>query len=145
MDLTECRVRHHVISTLRDTAAAPGVAEIAAALEIPPAVVAGSLRSLASQHRVVLRPGSESIWMVHPFSGIATDYVVHAKGRRWHANCVWDGLAILGLVGDGRVETHSPHSGAPVRLDVDDGRVTGDAIVHFLVPARRFWDDIGFT
>jgi hypothetical protein len=24
-------------------------------------------------------------------------------------------------------------------------KVLGEALVHFLVPARRFWDDIGFT
>jgi hypothetical protein len=30
---------------------------------------------------------------------------------------------------------------------VRDGRVVrgADLLVHFLVPARRWWDDIGFT
>jgi hypothetical protein len=28
---------------------------------------------------------------------------------------------------------------------VSAGKVRGDALVHFLVPARRFWEDIGFT
>lgn len=145
MNSVERRVRAHVINSLRDTSAAPRVADVSVALGIPPADVTASLRSLAGQHRLVLQPGSDAIWMVHPFSGIATDFVVNAKGCRWYANCVWDGLSILGLVGDGRLETHSPQSGALIRLDVENGRVTGDAIVHFLVPAKRFWDDIGFT
>jgi hypothetical protein len=32
-----------------------------------------------------------------------------------------------------------------IRFEVEDGRVAADAIVHFLVPAKRFWDDMGFT
>jgi len=145
MNSIERRVRAHVIDRLRDTGAAPGVADVSEALEIPQADVTVSLRSLADQHRLVLRPRSDAIWMVHPFSGIETDFVVRAKGRCWYANCVWDGLSILGLVGDGRLETHSPQTGEAIRFDVEDDRVAEDAIVHFLVPAKRFWDDIGFT
>ena len=145
MNSIERGVRAHLITRLRDTGAAPSVADVSVALEIPQADVTACLRSLAGQHRLVLRPGSDAIWMVHPFSGIETDFVVNAKGRTWYANCVWDGLSILGLVGDGRLETHSPQTGEAIRFDVDNDRAAGDAIVHFLVPARRFWDDIGFT
>jgi hypothetical protein len=141
----ERSVRAYVIERLRDTGVAPGVADVSAALEIPQADVTAGLRSLASQHRLVLRSGSDAIWMVHPFSGIETDFVVNAMGRTWFANCVWDGLSILGLVGGGRLETHSPHTGEAIRFDVENDRVAGHAVVHFLVPARRFWDDIGFT
>jgi hypothetical protein len=58
---------------------------------------------------------------------------------------VWDGLAILGLLGDGTLETQSPASGTTLRYEVSAGRVTGEGCVDFLVPARSFWDDIGFT
>lgn len=145
MNAIERRVRAHVIQTLYKRAVAPGVAETAAALDVSQQQVVEALHSLAEQHRLVLLPGTEQIWMAHPFSAIATDFVVYAAGQRWYANCVWDGLSILGIVGDGRLETHSPQTGAPIRFDVRDGRVTTDAIVHFLVPARHFWDDIGFT
>lgn len=145
MNTIERNVRFHVIQTLRKTSAAPDVAETAAALDLAPSRVVDALHALAEQHRIVLRPGADTVWMAHPFSAIATDFVVHAAGRRWYANCVWDGLSILGIVGDGRLETHSPQSGALIRFDVRNGRVAGDGIVHFLVPAKRFWDDIGFT
>jgi hypothetical protein len=130
---------------LRATGEAPSVSQVSDSLEISQADVIASLHSLAAQHRLVLRPASDAIWMAHPFSGIETDFVVNARGRTWYANCVWDGLSILGLVGDGRLETHSPQTGEAIRLCVEDGRVAGGAIVHFLVPARLFWDDIGFT
>lgn len=145
MNTIERNVRFHIIQTLRKTSAAPDVAETAASLDLPPSRVGDALHALAEQHRIVLLPSTDTVWMVHPFSAIATDFVVHAAGRRWYANCVWDGLSILGIVGDGRLDTHSPQSGAPIRFDVRNGRVAGDGIVHFLVPAKRFWDDIGFT
>jgi hypothetical protein len=141
----ERRVRAHVIQSLREMRPVHNVADIAAVLEIPQERVVEALHSLADQHRLVLLPSSDTVWMVHPFSAIDTDFVVHSEERTWFANCVWDGLSILGLVGDGWLETHSPQSGAPIRLEVIDGRVIGEAIVHFLVPAKRFWDDIGFT
>jgi hypothetical protein len=68
-----------------------------------------------------------------------------AEVTSWFANCVWDGLSILALVGDGALETHSPATGQPIRFAVRDRIVAGEGVVHFLVPAARFWDDIGFT
>jgi len=83
--------------------------------------------------------------MAHPFSAVATDFLVRIGDRHWFANCVWDGLSILALLGDGTLDTHSPASDELIRLHVSAGKVLGDTLVHFLVPARRFWDDIGFT
>jgi hypothetical protein len=74
-----------------------------------------------------------------------SDFVVAIGGHTWFANCVWDGLSILALLGDGTLETHSPATGEAITLAVREGVVEGDAIVHFLVPARHFWDDIVFT
>lgn len=145
MNPLERSVRAHVLQTLRRTSSAPRVADMAAVLGIPEPRVTAALHSLAEQHRLVLLPGSDAVWMAHPFSAVVTDFVVHSGPRRWYANCVWDGLSILGLVGDGRLETSSPASGAAICFDVSDDQVTGDDIVHFLVPARQFWDDIAFT
>ena len=84
--------------------------------------------------------------MAHPFSGVQTDVSVAIGAARWFANCVWDGLSIVGVLGGtGRLTTHSPATGAPLLFDVVDHVVRGDGIAHFLVPAARFWDDIGVT
>ena len=104
-----------------------------------------ALRSLADAHRLALVPGTTLVWMAHPFSAVASDFVVHIGDRSWYANCVWDGLSILALLGDGRLDTHSPATGEAMRFDVRSRRVHGDGLVHVLVPPRRFWDDIGFT
>ena len=109
------------------------------------AAVISALRTLADEHCLVLLPDGESIWMAHPFSGVETDFRVTLGDHRWFANCVWDGLSILALFGDGSLNTHSPATGDPLRFDVARGAVRGEGLVHFLVPARRFWDDIGYT
>jgi hypothetical protein len=145
MNSFERLVRATVIGTLRDTSSAPSMAALAAALDAPESAVSAALHALADEHRLALIPGTDAVWMSHPFSGVSTDFVVTSNGRRWFANCVWDGLAILALLGDGALETHSPATGDPIVLEVSAGRVLGDALVHFLVPARRFWEDIGFT
>ena len=86
--------------------------------------------------------------MAHPFSGIETDFMVTIGDRRWFANCVWDGLSILALFGGrlgGSLDTHSPATGKGLRFEISERTVHGLGVVHFLVPALHFWDDIGYT
>ena len=139
-------VRAAVYGAFRDTGKAPAAGELAVTLGLSGDDILDALRGLAAAHALVLRPDGASIWMAHPFSGIPTDFLVTVGARRWFANCVWDGLAIIGILGgSGRLDTHSPATGEPVALQVIDGTVQGEAIAHFLVPASRFWDDIGYT
>lgn len=145
MDAFERQVRATVIQMLRDTGEAPKAAGIGGTLGVEESRVSAALRVLADEHRLVLVPGTDRVMMAHPFSGIASDFLVTIGGRTWFANCVWDGLSILALLGDGMLETHSPATGEPITLTVRHGAVEGDAIVHFLVPARHFWDNIVFT
>jgi hypothetical protein len=121
------------------------VETLAATLGASQKDVSAALQALAREHALVLMPGSDAIWMAHPFSGVETDFLVTIGGRRWFANCAWDGLSILALLGDGELETHSPASGELLRFGVSAGTVRGAGVIHILVPARKFWDDIGFT
>ena len=145
MNNFERHVRAHVIQTLRDASAAPSTGTIASVLGSSEAEVCLALRSLADEHRLVLLPGTDSVWMAHPFSAVATDFIVRIGDRSWYANCVWDGLSILALLGNGTIETHSPATQKPMRFSVTEGRVDGEGLVHFLVPAKAFWEDIAFT
>ncbi len=145
MNSFERLVRASVIRTLRDFARAPSAAAIASSLGAGEAAVVSALHALADGHRLALLPGTDSVWMAHPFSAVASDFLVRVGDRQWYANCVWDGLSILALFGDGTLDTHSPATGEAMRFDVAAGQVIGEGLVHFLVPARSFWDDIGFT
>ena len=141
----ERRVRAVVYHSLLEQGRAPSVAVLALQLDLTVAQVNAALRALAEAHALVLRPGTDDLWMAHPFSAVETDCVVRSGDRSWFANCVWDGLAILAITGDGALESRSPANGQPIRFDVRGRIVSGEGLVHFLVPAARFWDDIGFT
>jgi hypothetical protein len=98
-----------------------------------------ALEGLADEHRIALTPDGR-VWMAHPFSGVPTSYLSVIGDRHWYANCAWDALAILALLGDGVVR-----GGEGFLWQVEDGLVSPNGYVHLVVPARSFWDDIGFT
>ena len=102
---------------------------------------------LNTRHALFLEPDTDRVLMANPFSAIATDYHVHANGRCYFANCAWDMLGIPVAIGaDAVIETVCVQSGAPLRLAVRDGVVTGDdCMIHFLVPFRYWYDDLVFT
>lgn len=145
MDDFQRDVRAAVYACFRDRNEAPKVDALAAGLRTSRDDVVAALRALDAEHCLVLQRDGESLWMAHPFSGIPTEHVVSIGDRHWFANCAWDGLSILALFGDGRLTTRSPATGAPIAFDVVNGMVNGDGVIHFLVPAARFWDDIGYT
>lgn len=141
-------VRVELYRSFVEDCRAPEPAEIATALEMSLDAVRGSLRELADQDVIAFRPGTEEVWLAHPFCATDAPFDVSAGTRRWDAICVWDALGILALTEtDGSVETACPDCKKPLLLSVADGRVVGskDSIVHFGVPARRWYEDVGFT
>ena len=148
MDDLSARVRLFVYRRFIDGGRAPSPSEIGAAFGLMPLAVEKMLRRLqADDDALVLLPGSPYVWMAEPFSAVATSYLVRSSEHEWFGNCVWDGLGILALADhDGQVETWCPASGVPLRLDVRTRRLEpGASVVHFAVPARRWWESIGYT
>lgn len=131
-----------------DTGDAPPPVEIADHFGLTPDQVERALHRLQSEaDALVLVPGSAYIWMAEPFSALPTSFMVRSGARRWWGNCIWDGLAILALLRfDGTVSTACPHSGERLTVMVQRGElVDAPGVVHFAVPARDWWRDIGFT
>ncbi len=141
----ERRVRALVYRHLVETASAPNLGALAAATGASPADIAEALEHLAERHLLVLRPDSTDIWMAHPFSAVETPFAVTASGRTYYANCAWDAAGVLAIVGDGSCATRCGDCDAPLSFAVGSGVLRGDGVVHFVVPARHFWDDIAFT
>jgi hypothetical protein len=106
-------------------------------------LVEQSLVRLEADHRIVLLPDTQRVMMAHPFSGVDTGYRAQINGRSWFANCAWDALAIVALLGDGT--GRATGRDGVIDWSVVGGRVSPDGLVHLLVPAAQFWDDIGFT
>jgi hypothetical protein len=144
----DLRIRNHVYGSFVQSAQAPTPTEVAAALELDVPTVEESYRRLHEAHALVLESGETRIRMLNPFSAVETRHRVFAAGREWFANCAWDALGIPGaLHTDGRVESACPDCGERLELEIADGELArgNDLIVHFVVPARRWWDDIVFT
>lgn len=135
----ERKVRAKVYEMFRDGAVEVTPAALAERSGWALDEVEGALANLETEHRLVLKPDG-AIRMAHPFSGVDTGYRAHIGDGVWNANCAWDALAILALLGDGRVE--GPNG---MIWEVRDGLVHPDGLVHFVVPVSRFWEDIGFT
>jgi hypothetical protein len=148
MDELDLRIRNHLYTSFVRDGAAQAPEQAAAELGLGEGEVAAAYLRLHDAHALVLHPGTTGIRMLNPFSAVETPHRVEAGGRSWFANCAWDGLGIPGaLHADGHVESFCPDCGEPVELEVRDGELVGgaDLLVHFVVPARRWWDDIGFT
>jgi hypothetical protein len=126
----------------------PTAPELARVLGLPIAEIETSFGRLADDHVIVLAPGTPYIWMASPFSAIPTPFAVTVGRRRYFANCIWDALGIPAcLHADARIETSCPDCSEPVALEVRDDALDASAegAIHFVVPAARWWDDIGST
>jgi hypothetical protein len=148
MDEFDLRIRNEIYSSFVRDGLAQTPAETASALGLPEQTVEEALRRLHDAHALVLQPDGREIRMLNPFSAVETPYRVEAGGRSWFANCAWDALGIpAALHTDGRIECGCPDCGERLELEVRKGELVGgaDLLVHFVVPARRWWDDIGFT
>lgn len=148
MDALDLDARRHVYFSVVAHGRPPTVAETAAALGLEEDVAAAAFLRLHDAHALVLHPGTTDVWMANPFCFVATPHRVTAGGRIWTGTCAWDALGIPGaLHGDGSISTECACCAEPLALRVDDGELTegADLLAHFVVPARHWWDDIGFT
>jgi hypothetical protein len=126
-----------------ETGRVPAAAELTAAMQED---VERGLDQLAEARTIVMEAGTRRIRMAHPFSGVPTAYRVRSGGISYWANCAWDSLGIAAILGrDTEAFAECADCGEQVDLSVRGGAVHDNAVIHFVVPARRFWDDIVFT
>jgi hypothetical protein len=148
VDAFDLDIRRHVYFSVVANGRPPTTAETAAAFGRDEPEIADAYRRLHDAHALVLHPETTEIWMANPFCFARTPFRVEAGGRVWTGTCAWDALGIPGaLHTDGRIESECACCGEPFALEVQGGELTegADLLVHILVPARRWWDDIGFT
>jgi hypothetical protein len=148
MDELDLRIRNHAYGSFVRTGNAPTPEAAAAGLGLALEEVQDAYVRLHDAHALVLRPGTTEIRMLNPFSAVETPHRVQAAGRSWFANCAWDALGIpAALRSDGVVASECPDCGEQLELEVRGGELVRGAelVVHFVVPARRWWDDIAFT
>lgn len=141
------QVRHFVYNHFADTTLPPSVDQTARQFSISNEEASELYRELHNRHAFFLEPETLTIRMANPFSGIQTDFKVHANGKTYYANCAWDMLGIpAALHTDAVIETVCTESNETVQLEITDGQITNyDLLIHFPLPFARWYDDLTFT
>jgi len=146
--VTDDDVRLHILRELIAGGAAPSVRDTGAALGVSESDAAAAYDRLGANRVIVLEPGTRDVLMAAPLSAVPTPHVARmVDGRSHYGNCVWDALGVIAMLGrDGDVETVCADCEAPLTLTVRGGALApSDAVVHFAVPAARWWENIVFT
>lgn len=145
----DARVRLAIHRRFLGDERAPSPADIAADLRIAEDDAAEAFRRLATGRAIVLREGvgRPEIRMAFPLSADRTRFRVHSGGRAWWANCIWDALGIPVVLGaDAHIEARCGDCDDVLSIAVQGGALShAEGVVHFAVPAARWWDDIAYS
>jgi len=140
-------LRREIYSLTLDRGAPPPSRELAAALASNTAAVQAGLERLAARRIVVLQPGSGELLMVPPFSAVPTPFPVETSRYTCYANCAWDAFGVPVMRREpARVVTACACCGESIVVDVRIDRAPSVTnVVHFAIPAARWWEDVVFT
>ena len=140
------RVRHGIYRSFAQ-GHVPLSPNLADKLHMPLDEIQLAYARLDEAHAIVLDPHSKEVSMALPFSAAPTPHRVVSADRSWYANCAWDAFAIPELMQcDARVESSCADCEAPIVYRIEQGRLLDPhGVVHFAVPAAKWWDDIRFT
>ncbi len=142
-------VRQRIYDEIIERTAVPTAAQLAQELGRDIDEVRDSFSRMKEGHILVLQEGNDEILMANPFSAVPTPFLVTAGERSWWGNCIWDAMGIAAMVRqDARVLTGCGDCNDAMQVRIEGGDAymeVGGGIVHFSVPAKRWWDNIKFT
>jgi hypothetical protein len=143
----DATLRHHVYLTTLDRGRPPTIAELSALTGASDGDVRGGLRQLAAARVLVLQPASGEILMAPPFSAVPTPFVVTTSRHQSYANCAWDAFGVPVMTrAAAEISSACGCCGEAMRLQTDgEATPNGGGVMHFAVPAQRWWDDLVFT
>ncbi len=140
------KVRQSVYQHFTNQHCAPNIADLVADLGLPEESIRTNLLDLANKHHTLTYSASnDQISMAWPFSATPTDYPVDTPGGRIWSNCAWDALSIPHLVQqDAESQYACPDCEEPIKIVFKNGLLEKtDAVVHFSVAPKVFFDDLG--
>jgi hypothetical protein len=146
-DALDRDVRIHVFRVAAETARVPTPGDLARALGRLQPEIEDSLRRLAAARVLILAPGTANVWAANPFCAVPSNFRVEALGRTYWGICIWDALGIpAALHADADITVRCGDCNQDLALQVRGEALTwADGVVHFGVPAARWWDNIAFT
>jgi len=138
-------VRLCVYRRLLADGGAPTHERVAAELGIAVEEAEAAFRRLEAGRVLVLAPGTLGVWMANPLSAVPTEFRVETPSGSHFGNCAWDAFGVIAMLGgEGTIFTHCPDCNEPLEFRVEGGELQpAEAVAHFAVPARRWWENIG--
>ena len=139
-------MRVYVYRRAAETAQVPKPAEISTALGRAQPEVEDAIRRLAADRVWFLAPGTANIWAANPFCAVPSNFGCMPWGAP-------TGVSVSGMPRrcppPCTLMRRSPPAGdcdEELALDVRDGALAhGEGVIHFAVPAVRWWENIAFT
>ena len=140
-------VRLFIYRYFRERGEPPTLDQTARSLGMGLEDVEASFRRLEAAHVLVFAPGTRNIWMANPLSATPTPFWVETGRGSWWGTCIWDALGIPAMLHvDGSISTWCPDCGDSMQMSIREGALQrSTAIAHFAVPARKWWENIGYT
>lgn len=148
VDPLEHAVRVHVFEQAAVTGSVPQAHQIAEALGVSTSDVRAALQRLAAGKVIILAPNDGDIWAANPFCAVPSGFRVEANGTRFWGICIWDALGIVAALhaSDAVVRAPCGDCGDLLEIEFRDGElVRSEGVIHFAVPARLWWENIGFA
>jgi hypothetical protein len=143
----DTQIRSHIYDVCLARGRPPTVTELAAATGQTADEVRAGLNRLAAGRIIVLQQESGEVLMANPFSAVPTPFVVETRRYTAFGNCIWDALGIPAMLREpATIRTACGCCGEAITLAVEkDALAAASGVVHFAVPAARWWEDIVFT
>jgi hypothetical protein len=143
----DTRVRLELYREFVRTTQSPTTASLAALMHVPTDDVRAALERLAAAKAIVLQPESREILMANPLCAVPTPYRVRIQDRSYFGSCVWDALGIMAMLQtDAVLDTSCACCGEAMTIGVSGGHPEpARGIIHFAIPAKRWWENIVFT
>src|ERR1051325_6591930 len=147
MTIDATQLRQHVYDVLLANGRPPLARQIGAHFGTSEAEAKAAIASIRIGKALLPHPVTGEIWMAGPFASEPTAYVVRGKATTWFANCAWDMFGVAAIAGQNTtVETWCTDCRERMTIAASPSEAPkGEAVVHLLVPARRWYDDVGFT
>jgi hypothetical protein len=147
MELTDARLRLFIYDWLIAHGSAPSSEQIGEAFSESAGSIRARMAALKIGKTVLVHPRTGEIWMAGPFAAESSEYRLTDGTTTWFANCAWDMYGVAVIIGRA-LDAVGPcvDCGETLAVRCDPQRPpTEEGVVHFLLPARRWYDDIGFT
>ena len=147
IEAIDLSVRMQLYREFVQTGRPPSAERIAKTIGASVDDVRPAMERLAAGKVIVLQPDSREILMANPLCAVPTPYVVHAGAQSFFGSCVWDALGIIAMLKmDAALETSCACCGEAMAIEKCGEELRPiQGIIHFAIPAKRWWENIVFT